>query len=197
MIMKLLKQRSETAILILDCQNDTLHEKGALSNGAGAKIIPQLVELIKGGRAVGVPVIFVQHLYRPDYADMPKNFPFAQHLKDISGLRAGSWGGELIAELDPQPTEFVLTKSRGSAFYGTDLDGILRDAGITHLILAGVATNGVVEFTARDASDRGYFITLAEDACVAANEQLHDMLCATSFRILGDVHKTADIVGAL
>jgi biuret amidohydrolase len=64
-----------------------------------------------------------------------------------------------------------------SAFYASPLEAILNAQGITHLVLTGIATDGVVEGTARDGIDRGYYVTIPEDCCATFSAGAHAAYC--------------------
>jgi nicotinamidase-related amidase len=76
-------------------------------------------------------------------------------------------------DVKPDPNDIVITKTRVSAFYASPLEAILNAQGITHLVLTGIATDGVVEGTARDGADRGYYVTIADDCCATFSEEAH------------------------
>lgn len=158
--------KSKTAILIMDCQNDIVHENGkmaAMSNGAMPRLIKErnvlgtIAKLAAAGRASGVPIIHVRHAYRPDYLDLPQNMPLLRGMKKGEMLKDGTWGAEIHADLAPQGNDVVIRKTRVSSFCSSELEAILSAQGITHLVLTGIATDGVVEGTARDGADRGYY----------------------------------------
>jgi nicotinamidase-related amidase len=70
----------------------------------------------------------------------------------------------------------VLRKTSLSAFATTNLDQLLRDEGIGHLIVAGVATSGTVLSTTRWAVDTGYRVTVCADACADMDPGAHAVL---------------------
>jgi nicotinamidase-related amidase len=76
----------------------------------------------------------------------------------------GEPGNDIVRALRPQPGEPVIVKPGKGAFWATPLEGMLRDAGVTHLVLAGVTTEVCVQTTMREANDRGYDCLLIEDA---------------------------------
>lgn len=81
----------------------------------------------------------------------------------------------------PAPGEVTVTKKRVSAFTGSDLDVILRAGGITHLVLAGIATGGVVLSTVRQAADLDYQLTVLSDGCLDGDPEVHRMLTEKIF----------------
>ena len=70
----------------------------------------------------------------------------------------------------------MITKRRGSAFAGTDLEAILRARGINEIALAGVATSGVVLHTLIDATDRDFAVTVLRDGCADPEPDIHDFM---------------------
>jgi nicotinamidase-related amidase len=198
--------KGKTAILIMDCQNDIVHENGKMAqafSGAMPKIIKErnvlgtIARLAAAGRAAAVPVIHVRHAYRPDYADLPNNAPLLRGSKKSQTLMDGSWGAEIHADVAPQPQDIVITKTRVSAFYASPLEALLNSQGITHLVLTGIATDGVVEGTARDGVDRGYYITSPEDCCATTSEENHRVVLQGVLAALTTVSKADDVIKAL
>jgi nicotinamidase-related amidase len=82
-----------------------------------------------------------------------------------SHYRPGQPGNDFKPETMPLPGETVIAKQTNSAFIGTGLDALLRDAGHTALVVAGVITNNSVEATVRMAGNLGFAVWLVEDAC--------------------------------
>ena len=195
-----------TAILIMDCQNDIVHEDGkmaAMSGGAMAKLIKQhnvlgtIARLATAGRGAKIPIIHVRHAYRPDYLDAPQNTPILASMKTNEILKDGTWGAEIHQELAPHPSDVVITKTRVSAFFASPLEAILSAQGITHLVLTGIATDGVVEGTARDAVDRGYCVLIPGDCCATFSDEGHRAALAGVLGMLTKVCKADDVIAAL
>jgi nicotinamidase-related amidase len=199
--------KGKTAILVMDCQNDIVHEQGkvggSLTGGAMPRIIKEknilgnIKKLMVAGRAAQVPIIHVRHAYRPDYADLPSNVRIFQGMKQMQALQDGTWGAEIHADLKPEPSDFVITKTRVSAFYASPLEGILQAQGITHLVLTGIATDGVVEGTARDGADRGYAIIIPDDCCAGTTEEAHRVILGGILSFLTTVCKANEVIAAL
>lgn len=105
---------------------------------------------------------------------------------------------EIVPELGPCDSDFVITKHQWGAFYGTELDLRLRRRGITTIVLCGVSTNIGVESTARFAYEYGYNQIFAEDAMSStASAEDHEFTVTKIFPRIGLVRKTADILEAL
>jgi biuret amidohydrolase len=109
----------------------------------------------------------------------------------------GSREHEILDELKPLPGEHVLRKTTIGAFASTNIDSLLRALGAEQLYLAGVSTNMCVETTAREAADRGYLVTLVEDACGTTHEDLHHVTMRNFQRLFGRVRSTDEALGEL
>jgi ureidoacrylate peracid hydrolase len=164
-----------TAVLVVDMQNDNVHADGAFaSTGAAAHAASQNVvghggEVLAAARAAGIPVFHNVIVVRPERPVGGTNAPIFRMLGPES-LKAGSWGAAIVDDLEPREDEFVLERIRMSAFHGTSLDVMLRNLGITDVIVVGVWTNMAVEHTARDA-DHGYRVTVVSDATSSINAE--------------------------
>jgi nicotinamidase-related amidase len=108
------------------------------------RVVGNVALAVARARDAGVPVIWVQH----NDSELPRGSP------------AWQW----VPELDPRPTETVVHKSFNSAFEQTELASMLERERVNHLVLAGAATNWCIRATAYAAMDRGYNLTLLEDA---------------------------------
>lgn len=80
-----------------------------------------------------------------------------------------------------QPTDIVVTKRRVSAFSGSDLEVVLRAQDISHLVLCGIATSGVVLSTLWEAADKDYQLTILADCCADADEEVQRVLLSKIF----------------
>jgi nicotinamidase-related amidase len=171
-------------------------------------IIPAAARLLAAARAAGIMVVHTREGHRPDLSDLTQ---FKQRRASGAGAPIGSKGplgrllvrGEaghaIIDALAPLEHEPVIDKPGFGAFYATDLDLILRTAGITALTLAGVTSDICVHSTLREAVDRGYDCETVGDACAAGDPVIHQAmltLIAGEGGILGRVVTTDDLVAA-
>ncbi len=149
---------AETALVVVDMQNDFAHPEGALFVPDAAKTIPVIGSLLERFREKGAPVFFTQDWHEeddPEFRIWPRH------------AVAGSWGAEIVAELAPRPGERVIKKLRYDGFYGTPLEHLLRLAGVRRLVVTGTVANICVLHTAGSAALRWFEVVLPEDATSA------------------------------
>lgn len=188
-------------VLALHYQNEVLHAEGRLRFGVAAnaqmreRVITNAAALQGMAREHGWPIVHVCIAYRPDFSDVIQNCVIFRSVVAQRAMAEGSWGARFLAELAPvvtSPGEHVITHNRVNAFFGTSLAGLLEDLKPSCLIVGGVATNSVVEHTCRHACDIGYSLVVVEDACGAANEELHQA-ALQNLRLCGEVVCFADL----
>ena len=143
--------------------------------------------VIDAARASSIPVIYVIVTFRPGYPEVsPSNKSFSA-IKQRSSSSAPMLTMEIHPAIAPQPTDIVVTKRRVSAFSGSDLEVVLRAQGISHLVLCGIATSGVVLSTLREAADKDYQLTVLADCCADGDEEVHRVLLSKVFPRQADV----------
>lgn len=186
-------------LMVVDVQNDFCHGEGSMSRAGQDlsmvdEMMPPLLNLLEEGRRVGAPVIFTQAVHSR-WTDS-QSWSTRLHGVDLDmprHCREGSWGAELY-EVAPREDERVLVKRRFSAFYGTDLDVMLRALGIRTLIMTGVATNICVETTARDGFMRDYHVVLVSDCCAAYHRGEHQATLTNISKYFGHVARSGEII---
>ncbi len=95
------------------------------------------------------------------------------------------------------PADHKVTKHTWGAFPNTDLDAFLKEAGVTQVVLAGVATSIGVESTAREAYALGFNVTIATDAVTDLNLAAHENSLTRIFPRLGETGTTREIIDLL
>ena len=202
-----------TALVIIDMQRDFLLPGGfgeTLGNDVGqlAAVVPPLQRVLAAARESGLPVIHTREGHAPDLSDLPP----AKHRRGKPSLRIGDpgpygrilvrgeYGHDIVDELAPLPGEVVLDKPGKGAFYGTDLDDILRSQGVESLVVTGVTTEVCVHTTVREANDRGYEALVLSDCVGSYFPEFQrvglDMIAAQG-GIFGWVTDSASLVAAL
>ncbi len=192
-----------SALVMIDLQYATGSRHGALgrklqSQGSSvgnyrfdrieSHVVPNSLRLLEHFRQLGRPVLHVTiGAAHADALDAPLHMrklfvEFQNHV--------GSREHEILDELKPLPNEHVLRKTTIGAFASTGIDSLLRALRCEQLYLTGVSTNMCVETTAREAADRGYLVSLVEDACGTTHEDLHQVTMRNFQRLFGRVCST-------
>ena len=184
----------KTALLLMDFENDIVDMMPAPDQGP---LLDHAASLLAEARRAGLTVVYVVVRFRQGYPEVsPMNARFAG-LKQSGRLREGSPGAEIHARVAPRPDEVVVTKRRVGAFSTTDLETVLRSRGINTLVLAGIATSGVVLSTVRWAADMDYQLAVVADACADRDPEVHRVLTQKVFPGQATVVTTADAIKAL
>jgi ureidoacrylate peracid hydrolase len=168
-----------TALLLVDLQNDFLHEKGAYGragqgNPAIAALPAKLRPLADLVRSRGGVVIATTFTLVPGRGGEPIISPHLKALRPFlkkGDFAPGTWGQKLVDEL--APADVFVEKIAYSAFHASRLEWVLRKCGIDHLYFTGIVTNGGVASTVRDAHVREFDCTVIEDGCAAFPDEQH------------------------
>jgi nicotinamidase-related amidase len=160
---------TKSALLVMDVQQAII---GRVSD---TDYVPRVARAVAAARTAGVPVLYVVIGFRSGHPEIDKAN------KSFGALPPGAFtdedpGAAIHADVAPRPGEAVITKKRVSAFAGSDLRLLLRAGGIDHLVLAGVATSGVVLSTVRQAADLDYRLTVLADGCTDPDPDTHRLL---------------------
>ena len=180
-----------TALVLIDLQQGIVG--GDLMPNKAVDVVARGAQLAVAFRARSALVVLVHVDPGPNGELMPR--PTADKPRP-----ATTWPRtaiELVAELDRQPSDVVVTKHQPNAFYCTDLEVHLKRRGIRTIVLGGIATNLGVEATARAAFERGYEQVFVEDAMTARAEVLHTHPVTHYFPTIGRVRTTQDVVAAI
>lgn len=147
--MATIRSGSQAVLLVVDVQVGVLAQAWE-----AARVVAQVAVAVARARQQGVPVVWVQH----EDDELPRD--------------SAAW--QIVPELVPQPGDARIFKRHGSAFEATPLDEVLAQAGASHVVLAGAATNWCIRATAYGALDRGYDLTLVRDAHTTESIALDD-----------------------
>jgi biuret amidohydrolase len=155
---------TRTAMIVVDMQNDFVAAGAPMETPAARAMVPRLAEALRLSRAAGTHVIFTAHVHRRDGCDMGVFDDMHPPIARRDALVDGTPGVDIYPDLAPLPGEHVIKKHRYSAFFGTDLDIILREWGIDTVIISGTTTENCCHATARDAMFRNYRVAFLSDA---------------------------------
>ena len=170
---------ARTALVVIDMQNDFVQRGGSLLVPDAAATIPAIRSLLDLARGSRMRVVYCQDTHRqgdPEWEIWPEH------------CREGSWGWKIVAELAPRIDDRVFRKARYDAFYGTELDDMLRLWGVDTLVICGTGANIGVHYTAASAALRWYAVVIPRDAISALEPfDLEASLRQTAFVFSGRV----------
>jgi len=190
---------AQTGLLIVDLQNDFLHSDGAYARAgqtsdAISALPAAVIPVANALREAGGWIISTQFTLVPGKNDAPFIAPHLAKLRPFltkGDFFPGKWGHQLVDEL--QPADLIVEKVAYSAFYQTRMEFVLKKAGVTHLYVCGIVTNGGVASTVRGAHVRDISVTVLSDGCAAFSDQAHQNALADMSSI-ASVSTCADAV---
>jgi nicotinamidase-related amidase len=174
------------ALVVIDLQKGIV---AARTEPAFTAVVEQSAHLAAEFRRHGLPVVLVNVTgAAPGRTDRSGGRPSGS-----GGARPADWA-DLVDELDARPTDHRITKRRRSAFHDTGLDTLLRDLGVTQIVLTGISTSSGVESTARSGGDHGYHVVVVTDAVADPDPESHRHTVERVFPKLGETATTAEVV---
>jgi nicotinamidase-related amidase len=183
------------ALLIIDMQNDFVLEGKPLRVAGARAVIPKIQSVLAEFRKRSLPVFHVLRVHRPDGSDVEitRRELFARSPFAVQGTT----GAAVADELAPRTGEYVLEKTRMSAFIGTELDLMLRTLGVSTLFVCGIQTPNCIRTTVFDGIAFNYPVVLIVDATRASSEDVHRANVRDMQNIGVRIVKTAEIHGIL
>lgn len=194
---------SQTALLVLDMQNELIDPKGKVGSEGFAKVVEerQLIakarQVLDAARDKGVLVAYVRVGFRADYADAISQSARLKRLRKMNAIVIGTWGLEFPEAIKPRPDEMIYTKRAVNPFFNTGLLTWLHRHGVTTLALCGVYTHMVVDSAARYADDSGFVVKVLEDCCASPDPELHRVECEKILPLFGTVISSREFIDSL
>ncbi|MEL6232836.1 MAG: isochorismatase family cysteine hydrolase [Pseudomonadota bacterium] len=195
---------ARTAHVVVDLQNGFMREGAAVEVTMAPKIVPAVNKITKALRDAGGLVVYLRYTYDADepmdwsawYGEMLSG-PVSDELKDV--FSPGHPDFELWPDLDVQPQDWIVNKTRFSAFVpGTcDLHEMLAEKGIDTLIITGTLTNCCCESTARDANQRNYRVVFVTDGNATHTDYEHNATLANMAAIFADLQSSDQVVDGI
>jgi len=163
---------ANTALIVCDFQN------GIVSRFPGLDpVLDKAAEALEGARAKGdVLIVHIGVRFRPGHPEIsPRNVVFSG-IKEAKIFEEGTPQVEHHPKVAPKAGEVQVSKRRYGSFSTTELDLILRAHGVHKIVLTGIATQGVILSTVREAFDLDYEVVVLRDACADQDEEVHRVL---------------------
>jgi nicotinamidase-related amidase len=167
-----MRAMANVALLIMDVQNGIVDRYSDTSES----LLAALATATTAARSAGLPVIFVRVAFRSGSPEISGRNRTFSAIATAGGMGDDEPATQIHPAVAPQPNDIVVTKKRVSAFAGSDLDVVLRSLNVDSLVLAGIATSGVVLSTLRQAADLDYELTVLRDGCADADPEVHRVL---------------------
>ena len=163
------------ALIVIDIMagafDDTIEER-AIPHMPGYKDrVAKARHAIDKARERDIPVIFIQEVHRPDLVDFGRELDGAE---DIHCLENDPHTEIAAEQLDFRPDDYLIRKRRYSAFFGTDLEILLRGLKVDTLLLCGGLTDVCVHYTFVDGHQSDYFCRVIEDCVAGSGEEAHE-----------------------
>lgn len=184
----------KTALILIGYQNDYFSPDGILhsvieESSRITGILANTLYLVE--RLLSTPVLLVSTpiIFTPDYSELVEPIGILKTIKEVGAFKAGTRGSETISELQRFGDRIIeIPGKRGlNAFSNTDLDRLLRDRGITDVVLAGTVTSICIDSTGRSAHEQGFKVYILSDCTSARTNFEQDFYCEQIFPIYADV----------
>lgn len=179
-----------TALIVIDMQNDFVGREAVIPCSCTENLIQNIKTLIGFCHDNQVPVIYTREEHRSNRIDFGRELDAEEPLHCLEG----SSGAEIIEELKPAETDYVILKRRYSGFFQTDLQLLLSGLKVDTLIITGAATDVCVRATATDAQQYGYYVYVPQDCAAGTNPKQHAAALEHIRYILGKVVMLSDIL---
>ncbi|HEY9557644.1 MAG TPA: cysteine hydrolase [Acidimicrobiales bacterium] len=190
-----------TAVVTSEVQNGVVGTSSALpalADEARREMLPSLERLLPGARAAGVQVVHATAYRRADGKGANTNARlFLGVRKSPVELLPGSPEVEVVPELGPEPDDLVLTRTHGlDPMAGTDLDPILRNLGVSTIVVTGVSVNVAITNLVMDAVNLGYSVVVPRDAVCGIPREYADAVIDNTLSLLAAITTTDELLAA-
>lgn len=191
------------ALIVSECQRGILDPDismlpGLAEQASKRHIVAHIARLAQAFRDVQQPVVYCTIAHRPDLAGVLANSLLGAMTRKHPRMLAGTTDVEVPEPIRPKHDDFVSCRTTGiTAFYGTDLDAMLRLQMIDTLVVCGVSTNIALPGLAIEAVNRGYQVLLAEDATAGVSADTHVFMVEHVLRAVSVVSSTGALLDQL
>lgn len=182
-------KKEDCVFLIIDMQNDFIAEGAPIECPGGRDIIPAIKSMKDWANANGMPIIYTQEAHRRQKVD----FGLELERSEPEHCLEGTAGIEIVPQLTPEDSDYVITKRRYSAYYQTDFEILLKGLGRKVVLIAGAATNVCVYATALETQQRDMYAVVLEDCVAGTSRELHEAFLKNIDYVIGDVVNSKEL----
>jgi len=167
---------SETAIVLVQFQNDYIKKSGVLHHFVAesmeeSQVLWNTVDLVESARRKGALIVHTPFVFQPSDSNPSYQFGHMKLIAEYKAFAANSWGAQVVEELAPEIDNIILDNMHTlNAFENTDLDTLLRNKGIVNVAFCGLTSDTSLSATMRDAYERGFNVLTVVD-CTAATSK--------------------------
>jgi biuret amidohydrolase len=189
-----------TAIVTSEVQRGVVGDSSALPELAAAArargMIENVAELVRAARTAGVRVVHGTAFHRGDGLGGNANARlFAAMKRSSVGMLQGSPATEVVPEIGVERSDIVLPRLHGlGPMAGTELDPVLRNMGVTTVVVVGVSVNIAIQNLAFDAVNNGYPVVIPRDAVAGVPVEYADAVLDNTLSLVATLTTTADVV---
>ena len=187
-----------TAIVTQECQGAVIGPNAglaALAEEARRIALPNIVRLMPAARAAGVHVVHCLVQRRPDGLGSNHNAKIFSLGRGEVDITPGTPGAAVLPELGPEPTDLVLSRWHGlGPMGGTDLDAVLRNLGVSTVVVVGVSLNIAIPNFVMDAVNAAYRVVVPKDAVAGIPTEYGDAIIANTLSLLATITTTDDLL---
>jgi nicotinamidase-related amidase len=190
------------ALLVVELQNDMVHESKIGEKGLGAGlaeavhrrgVLPRVAKLLAAARARGVPIFYINVENKPGFP-RPRARIFDVASRRGPVLVEGTWGAETHAAVKPEPADFVMRRTCSmDGSHGSGLYAILAQLRREQLLVMGISTTLAVEGMVRASLNRGYEMFVVEDCCAGLPQEWHDWSIQNTLPLLATITRADDV----
>ena len=191
-------QPEHTAIVTQECQGAVIGPDaglGQLAEEARRVALPNIVRLLPAARAAGVRVVHCLVQRRPDGLGANHNAKIFAIGRGEVNILPGTPGAAVLPELGPEPTDLVLSRWHGvGPMGGTDLDAVLRNLGVSTIVVVGVSLNVAIPNVVMDAVNAAYRVIVPQDAVAGIPTEYGAAVIANTLSLLATITTTDDLL---
>lgn len=185
---------SSTALILVGYQNDYFAANGILRGVVEEpnrvdQVLANSLAFIRALVPTPVSIISTPIVLEPSYRALANSVGILDAIKNSGAFKAGTPGADTIPEILALGNRitYVTGKVGFNAFANTELDRVLRERNIKHVLVGGMVTSLCIDSTGRAAYERGYSVTILSDCCSARTPAEQEFFCKTVFPLYAGV----------